>query len=210
VAIPNKSGGNRPFSDRNCCKKFRIFCDAYVAIFRLNRSKVIQPNKLSASNRASNCRRAPMVTILLLHPSTATPVRSWTFDGSRDTIRVGRSLSNDVTLSSAVVSRRHFELRRCGERWKLCNLSANGTFAGQRRVDSALVPDGAVVRLANSGPRLQIHTSATSVGPVGPTAPAEPRLAPFAGGVSDAETLESREREVEAVRSSQARHRARR
>ncbi|MBD2307180.1 FHA domain-containing protein [Chroococcidiopsis sp. FACHB-1243] len=97
-----------------------------------------------------------MITITLLHPQNATPVQNWTFE-TESVVRVGRATDNQVVLYSAVVSRYHAELHAARGQWQLVNLGANGTYIdGQPITESISVVNGTVIRLAKSGPQLQI------------------------------------------------------
>jgi pSer/pThr/pTyr-binding forkhead associated (FHA) protein len=99
-----------------------------------------------------------VITLTLLHPSQATPLQHWQFDNDQSTILIGRALDNHVVLYSAVVSRRHLEIRRNDrDDWELENLGANGTFLNGKPVEKTVVVDGMVVRLAASGPQIQIR-----------------------------------------------------
>ena len=102
-----------------------------------------------------------MITLTLLHPLQSVPVQNWTF-GSESVVRVGRSTDNDVVLYSAVVSRHHVELRHDGQQWKVVNLGTNGTYIDGKRVDECEAQDGLVIRLASSGPKIQIRLKSTS------------------------------------------------
>jgi len=97
-----------------------------------------------------------VITLFLLHPLKQTPIQVWSFE-QEPVIRVGRSTDNDVVLYSAVVSRRHVELRKAGDSWDIVNLGTNGTYMEGKRVDKVPVEDGAVIRLARSGPNIQIR-----------------------------------------------------
>ncbi|MGF1536610.1 MAG: FHA domain-containing protein [Elainellaceae cyanobacterium] len=97
-----------------------------------------------------------MITLLLLHPLKQTPVQVWPFD-QETVIRIGRSTDNDVILYSAVVSRHHVELRRTPNGWDIVNLGTNGTYVDGKRVTQAPATDGAVIRLARSGPNIQVR-----------------------------------------------------
>ena len=97
-----------------------------------------------------------MITLTLLHPVQLTPVQHWTFDDSA-IVRIGRSTENHVVLYSAVVSRLHAELRRVDSAWEIVSLGANGTYLEGKRISQLPVSDGMIVRLARSGPNLQIH-----------------------------------------------------
>ncbi|MBD3880561.1 FHA domain-containing protein [Phormidium tenue FACHB-886] len=97
-----------------------------------------------------------MITLSLLHPVKEIPVQVWTFT-DESLIRIGRSADNQVVLYSAVVSRHHVELRRSGRHWEVINLGTNGTYLEGKRITQVLIQDGAVIRLARSGPNLQIR-----------------------------------------------------
>lgn len=96
-----------------------------------------------------------MITLTLLHPLKAVPVQNWTFEPD-STIRIGRSMDNDVVLYSAVVSRRHIEIKCHDSQWELKNLGANGTYIKGKRIDETAIEDGMIIRLASSGPQIQI------------------------------------------------------
>jgi serine/threonine-protein kinase len=97
-----------------------------------------------------------VITLSLLHPIKQIPVQVWTFP-NETTIRIGRSTDNQVILYSAVVSRHHVELRRVGSNWEIVNLGTNGTYLDGKRITQMPVTDGAIIRLARSGPNIQIR-----------------------------------------------------
>ncbi|XWK90037.1 MAG: FHA domain-containing protein [Phormidium sp.] len=97
-----------------------------------------------------------MITLNLLHPSQSTPVQSWTFD-AEPVIKIGRSKENDVVVLSSVVSRKHIELVHNGSEWEIVSLGSNGTYVNDRPVKKTKVNDGMIVRLGNSGPKIQIQ-----------------------------------------------------
>lgn len=100
-----------------------------------------------------------MITLTLLHPMQSIPVQSWNFE-HESVIRIGRSTDNHVILYSAVVSRHHVEIRKAETGWEIVNLGANGTYLDGRRITQVPVEDGVVIRLARSGPNVQIHLDA--------------------------------------------------
>lgn len=99
-----------------------------------------------------------MITLSLLHPLHKTPVQSWSFD-QESVIRIGRSTDNNVVLYSAVVSRHHVEIHRAEVGWAVKSIGTNGTYLDGRRITEVPVEDGIVIRLARSGPNIQIHMS---------------------------------------------------
>lgn len=97
-----------------------------------------------------------MITLTLLHPVQSTPVQSWSFE-QNPVIRIGRAVDNHVVLYSAVVSRYHVELRQTGTQWEVVNIGTNGTYLDGKRVHQAPLADGNIMRLARSGPNIQVH-----------------------------------------------------
>jgi serine/threonine-protein kinase len=100
-----------------------------------------------------------VITLFLLHPIKQVPVQVWTFK-DEPVIRIGRSTDNHVILYSAVVSRHHVELRRTNNNWEIINLGTNGTYLDGKRIDQVPAVDGAIIRLARSGPNIQIRLGA--------------------------------------------------
>ena len=97
-----------------------------------------------------------MITLTLLLPGKAVPVQNWTFE-TESVVKIGRAADNDVVLYSAVVSRHHLEIRRVGSGWEAVNVGANGTYLNGQAITKVSVIDGMVVRLASSGPKIQIN-----------------------------------------------------
>ncbi len=102
-----------------------------------------------------------MITLTLLHPVQLKPVQCWTFD-DESVIRIGRSSDNHVILYSAVVSRSHVELRRTNSVWEVESLGANGTYLEGKRMTLVPVKNGMIIRLARSGPNIQIHVGVSA------------------------------------------------
>ncbi|MDX2097295.1 MAG: FHA domain-containing protein [Leptolyngbyaceae cyanobacterium bins.59] len=105
-----------------------------------------------------------MITLTLLHANKDLPAQSWTFQ-EQPVIRIGRAPDNHVVLYSAVVSRHHVELHHNGSAWEVINLGANGTYWDGKRIDRVGVIDGMTIRLARSGPNVQIHLEASAAKP---------------------------------------------
>jgi len=97
-----------------------------------------------------------VITLTLLHPIKQIPIQVWTFS-SESVIRIGRSTDNQVVLYSAVVSRHHVELRHVDTHWQVVNLGTNGTYLDGKRISQETITDGAIIRLARSGPKIQIR-----------------------------------------------------
>jgi eukaryotic-like serine/threonine-protein kinase len=104
-----------------------------------------------------------VITLTLLHPVQSTPVQSWSFEHD-PVIRIGRAVDNHVVLYSAVVSRYHVEVRLTDDRWEVVNLGTNGTYVDGKRVNQAPLVSGGIMRLARSGPNIQISIEGQSSG----------------------------------------------
>jgi pSer/pThr/pTyr-binding forkhead associated (FHA) protein len=97
-----------------------------------------------------------VITLTLLLPGKAVPVQSWTFE-TESVVKIGRAADSNVVLYSAVVSRHHLEIRRVSSGWEAINVGANGTYLNGQAITKVTVIDGMVVRLASSGPKIQIN-----------------------------------------------------
>jgi pSer/pThr/pTyr-binding forkhead associated (FHA) protein len=117
-----------------------------------------------------------VITLTLLHPIQGVPVQSWTFE-SDPVIRIGRSTNNNVILYSAVVSRNHLEIRKTGNLWEVVNLGANGTYIDGKRVEKTEAIDGLVIRLASSGPKIQIRLNSEVTSLSDKVATTQPQIA---------------------------------
>lgn len=102
-----------------------------------------------------------MITLILLHPDSS-PTQTWKFK-DESVVRIGRATDNQVVLYSAVVSRHHVELRQVGKGWEVVNLGANGTYLEGQRISQVPVVDGIIIRLAQSGPQIQIRLTPVSL-----------------------------------------------
>ncbi|MCU0536585.1 MAG: FHA domain-containing protein [Hydrococcus sp. Prado102] len=106
--------------------------------------------------------KTSVITLTLLQPGKNVPLQNWTFD-TESVIRIGRSMDNDVVLYSAVVSRRHIEIRRDGRKWEVVSLGANGTYVDGKPITTVSAVDGMIIRLASSGPQIQIRLSSDEI-----------------------------------------------
>ena len=59
-------------------------------------------------------------------------------------------------MYSSVVSRYHVELHRHALHWEVVNIGANGTYINTQQIDKERIQDGMIIRLAATGPKLQI------------------------------------------------------
>ncbi len=103
----------------------------------------------------------PMViTVSLRQSRQSPPLQMWTFE-NQPVIKIGRATENHVILHSSVVSRRHIEIRHLATHWKLLNYSNNGTYLDGKPITAIPVADGMMIKLAASGPMIQLNLGST-------------------------------------------------
>ncbi|HEY9597486.1 MAG TPA: FHA domain-containing protein [Cyanophyceae cyanobacterium] len=108
---------------------------------------------------------APMViTVSLRQPNQSTPLLKWTFE-NQPVIKIGRSSDNHVILHSSVVSRHHIELRHIATSWQLINYGTNSVYVDGKAITNVSVRDGMIIRIARSGPQLQLNLGFTDQTP---------------------------------------------
>ncbi|WP_204152222.1 FHA domain-containing protein [Leptolyngbya sp. CCY15150] len=131
-----------------------------------------------------------MITLFLLQPLKQIPAQIWTFE-NESVIRIGRSTDNHVVLYSAVVSRHHVELRRTGDNWEIVNLGTNGTYLDGKRITQVPAVDGAIIRLARSGPNIQIRMGTEALNTIPDVSSDRPLGEPLDDQLTDAEARET-------------------
>lgn len=102
--------------------------------------------------------KAPIIVVQLVH--IYGPLKGEIQEFSESTILIGRHPSCHVLFSKdvAIVSRRHAKIVREGNRFKLIDQSANGTFVNGKRVKEAYLKDGDVLIFAEGGPKVSFLT----------------------------------------------------
>jgi serine/threonine-protein kinase len=125
-----------------------------------------------------------MVILTLLHSQQHTPLKQWCFE-QESVIRIGRAPDNHVVLTDPLVSRKHLELQQLDAPalgtnlstpyWRVVNYSSNGTFLNGSLVSQGIVPEAALLQLAQGGPILQIHFQVVTPAPKSPQLPAIPQ-----------------------------------
>lgn len=94
----------------------------------------------------------------LLDPTQSHALQTWEI-ADRTVIQIGRSADNDIVIASPVVSRVHAYVREIEGERELCVVSQNGVYVEGRRVESVLLREGLVFRLAAKGPSLRVGAS---------------------------------------------------
>lgn len=117
---------------------------------------------------------APMVlTVSLRQPNQSTPLQKWTFE-NQPVIKIGRFFDNHVILHSSVVSRHHLELRYIGTSWQLINYGSNSVYLDGNAITNVPIRDEMIIKIALSGPQLQLNLGFTDQTPRQRTLP--PRM----------------------------------
>jgi adenylate cyclase len=83
--------------------------------------------------------------------ATSGPISPRELEVSKDVFSLGRMPENDVELRDSLVSRKHSELIRRGNRFTLYDLgSSNGTYVNKKRVDVKVLDDGDEISVGES------------------------------------------------------------
>ncbi|MBW1929811.1 MAG: FHA domain-containing protein [Deltaproteobacteria bacterium] len=102
--------------------------------------------------------KRPSIIVQLVHIQGPFKGEIQEFRG--DKISIGRNPSCSLTFPPdlAIVSRNHAEIIREGNRFKLVDHSANGTFVNGKRVKETFLKDGDVLTIAKGGPKVSFLT----------------------------------------------------
>jgi pSer/pThr/pTyr-binding forkhead associated (FHA) protein len=102
--------------------------------------------------------KTPIIVVQLVH--IYGPLKGEIQEFSESMILIGRHPSCHVLFPKdvAIVSRRHAQIVREGNRFKLIDQSANGTFVNGKRVKEAYLKDGDVLIFAEGGPKVSFLT----------------------------------------------------
>jgi len=125
----------------------------------------------------------PVIVIQLIH--IEGPLRGEIQDFSDPEISIGRHSSCHVQFPKDLrtVSREHARIIREGNRFKLMNLSKNGTYLNGKRIPEAYLKDGDVLMFAQGGPKVsfltQIEAGRSAVNISTPVSPEPPQAPPI-------------------------------
>lgn len=103
-------------------------------------------------------KRPPSITVQLIH--IHGPMKGEIQEFSKETISMGRDPSSDLQLPKelTVISRKHAEIIREGNQFRLIDRSTNGTFVNGKKITEALLKDGDVLEFADGGPKVSFLT----------------------------------------------------
>lgn len=132
-------------------------------------------------------KRPPIIVVQLIHLSG--PLKGEIQEFAEGSILVGRHPSCHVRFPAevTVLSRKHAEIVRDGNQFRLADMSTNGTFVNGKRITETFLKSGDVISFAEGGPKVSFLTevregpavvAAPPSPPVSPPAPA-PEIRPF-------------------------------
>lgn len=124
----------------------------------------------------------PVIVMQLIH--IEGPLKGEIQEFSNPEISIGRHPSCHIQFPKDVkiVSRKHAQIIREGNRFKLINHSQNGTFLNGKRIPEAYLKDGDVLIFAQGGPKVsfltKIEAGQTDIDIVTPVTPVPPQMPP--------------------------------
>jgi pSer/pThr/pTyr-binding forkhead associated (FHA) protein len=100
----------------------------------------------------------PLIVVQFVH--LHGPLKGEIQEFSGETITIGRHPESRLRFPPdlGIVSRKHAEIIREGNRFKLVDLSANGTFVNGKKVKEVYLKDGDVLTFAEGGPKVSFLT----------------------------------------------------
>jgi pSer/pThr/pTyr-binding forkhead associated (FHA) protein len=124
--------------------------------------------------------KPPSLLVQLVH--IHGPMKGQIQEFTDDLISIGRNPACGVRFPAEMtgISRKHAELRREGNQFKLTDFSTNGIYLNGKKVKEAFLKDGDVLEISAGGPKVSFLTSVKDAAPecrTGRTcleAPAEP------------------------------------
>ena len=120
----------------------------------------------------------PVIVVQLVHISG--PMKGEIQEFSEGVITIGRNPSNHVVFPPdfTSISRKHAEIIREGNQFRLVDQSANGTFINGKRAQEQFLRDGDVLMFAEGGPKVsfltQVKEGVVAPEPVSPPQPRPP------------------------------------
>jgi pSer/pThr/pTyr-binding forkhead associated (FHA) protein len=102
--------------------------------------------------------RRPLIIVQLIH--IHGPMKGEIQEFTKDVVVIGRHPSSDLCFPAdlTIVSRKHAEIVREGNQFRLVSLGANGTFVNGKKVTEVFLKDGDVLEFADGGPKVSFLT----------------------------------------------------
>lgn len=104
-------------------------------------------------------KRIPEIAIQIVH--IEGPLKGTIQDFTESVVQIGRKPSCHIHFPTDLdyISRTHAEIVREGNRFKLIDKSANGTFLNGKEVSEAYIKDGDILMFAEGGPKVSFLTT---------------------------------------------------
>lgn len=120
----------------------------------------------------------PQISIQLVHIQGPLKGEIQTFNEAE--IRIGRHPDCQVQFPKDLVtlSRHHARIEREGNRFKLIDMSTNGSYVNGQRVSEAYLKDGDVITFSEGGPKVSFLTQTGAQQPAAPSAQPAPPVQP--------------------------------
>ncbi len=102
--------------------------------------------------------KSPSITVQLIH--IQGPMKGEIQEFSDDTVSIGRHPSCRLLFPAdlTIVSRKHAEIIREGNRFRLVDASSNGTYVNGKKVADCILREGDVIEFAEGGPKVSFLT----------------------------------------------------
>jgi pSer/pThr/pTyr-binding forkhead associated (FHA) protein len=119
-------------------------------------------------------KQPPIITVQLVH--IHGPLKGEIQEFSKDTITIGRHPSSDLKFPAdlTIISRKHAEIIREGNQFRLIDRSTNGTFVNGKKITESLLRNGDVLEFADGGPKASFLTEMKEAPVETETAPPSP------------------------------------
>jgi pSer/pThr/pTyr-binding forkhead associated (FHA) protein len=110
-------------------------------------------------------KAVPVIVVQLVH--IQGPLKGEIQEFTGESILIGRDPSCDLRFPPdlTIISRKHAEIIREGNRFKLIDRSKNGTFVNGKRVHEIFLNNGDVLTIAEGGPKFSFLTQMKEVSP---------------------------------------------
>lgn len=102
--------------------------------------------------------KSPSITVQLIH--IQGPMKGEIQEFCDDTVSIGRHPSCRLLFPAdlTIVSRKHAEIIREGNRFRLVDASSNGTYVNGKKVTDCILREGDVIEFAEGGPKVSFLT----------------------------------------------------
>jgi pSer/pThr/pTyr-binding forkhead associated (FHA) protein len=127
-------------------------------------------------------RDKPIILVQLIH--IQGPLKGQIQEVTDENISIGRHPTCHVQFPKdlSIVSRKHAEIVREGNRFKLIDKSTNGTYVNGKKIEEAYLKDGDVLMFSDGGPKVSFLTKVLEDQPEAKTVDTAPAEKPAAHG----------------------------